>query len=70
MHGHQTLDTLVPSIAMTNDLRAAMIGVNTTLILITSLAVACRIIRKFRMVSEFSWHDGTFLPDTSINQLY
>lgn len=48
---------------MPQDLRPAIIGVNTTFIFLTLAAIGCRVARKFRMLSSFSWHDGKFTVD-------
>jgi hypothetical protein len=45
-----------------SDLRPATIAVNLTLIVLTSLAISCRIGRKVKMLSTFGWHDGMFSP--------
>ncbi|RMZ66245.1 integral membrane [Pyrenophora seminiperda CCB06] len=43
---------------LNEDLRPLVIGVNTTLILMSILAVGCRVGRKIRVLNSFSWHDG------------
>ncbi|EMD96498.1 hypothetical protein COCC4DRAFT_150086 [Bipolaris maydis ATCC 48331] len=43
---------------MSDNLKPAIIGVNITLILLTLLAISCRVGRRFRMMSSFSWHDA------------
>ncbi|KAI2485337.1 hypothetical protein Ptr902_04277 [Pyrenophora tritici-repentis] len=40
------------------DLRPLVIGVNTTLILLSILAVGCRLGRKIKVLNSFSWHDA------------
>jgi hypothetical protein len=45
-----------------SDLRPATIAVNLTLIVLTSLAISCRIGRKVKILSTFGWHDGMFSP--------
>ena len=43
------------------DLRPLVIGVNTTLILLSILAVGCRVGRKIKVLNSFSWHDGELI---------
>ena len=41
-----------------SDLRAPTVAVNLTLIVLTSLAISCRVGRKIKIMSSFGWHDG------------
>lgn len=50
---------------MSDDLRATTISVNLTLIVLTSLAISCRIGRKLRILSSFGWHDGKLSSNLS-----
>src|SRR3954453_7524629 len=43
------------------DLRPLVIGVNSTLILMSILAVGCRVGKKIRVLNSFSWHDSEFI---------
>ena len=58
-----SMSTSIPN--QNEDLRPLVIGVNTTLILMSVLAVGCRIGRKIRVLKSFSWHDGEFIMVSS-----